>query len=163
MATPTVARKQTGQADQKPDVETRADNLNPPTAAMSREEQPTITATEFEKTSTRAETVRVGAESEPATEMAKADDNRMPQAYYIPQLQELPASIRSQIPDMAFSSHMYSSLPRFRSITINGRRVKEGNYYNDDIYVDEITESGAILRFQDTRFEVDVLGQWGGN
>ena len=79
---------------------------------------------------------------------------------YLPQLQELPASMQDRIPDMSFSSHMYSSQARFRSIIINGRRLKEGQFLNDEIQVREITEKGVILGLDETLFEVDVLGQW---
>lgn len=82
------------------------------------------------------------------------------QTSYLPQLQELPASIQSRVPDMSFSSHMYSSQPRYRSIIINGRRLKEGQFLNDDIQVREITDKGVILGLDGTVFEVDVLGQW---
>ncbi|OUR99131.1 hypothetical protein A9Q81_11155 [Gammaproteobacteria bacterium 42_54_T18] len=84
-----------------------------------------------------------------------------PSTAYLPQLSELPQSIQTQIPDLTFSSHMYSSQDRFRSITINGKRLKQGRYYNEHLYVNEITEKGAIMGFEGTLFEVDVLGQWG--
>lgn len=83
-----------------------------------------------------------------------------PRASYLPQLQELPANVQQRIPDLSFSSHMYSSEPRFRSIIINGRRLKEGQYLNDEIQVREITDKGVVLGMGDTLFEVDVLGQW---
>ncbi|MCG8314479.1 MAG: general secretion pathway protein GspB [Pseudomonadales bacterium] len=85
---------------------------------------------------------------------------RTPNTSYLPQLQELSSDLQSQIPDMSFSSHMYSSEPRFRSITINGKRLKEGHYLNDQIQVREITDKGVILGLDNTIFEVDVLGQW---
>ena len=84
-----------------------------------------------------------------------------PSTAYLPQLSELPQSIQAQIPDLTFSSHMYSSQDKFRSITINGKRLKQGRYYNELLYVNEITEKGAIMGFDGTLFEVDVLGQWG--
>lgn len=84
-----------------------------------------------------------------------------PSTAYLPQLSELPESIQNQIPDLTFSSHMYSSQDKFRSITINGKRLKQGRYYNEQLYVNEITEKGAVMGFDGTLFEVDVLGQWG--
>ena len=84
----------------------------------------------------------------------------LPKVGYLPQLEELPAYERDSIPDMTFSSHMYSSMPRFRSIIINGKRLKEGQYLNEDLQVREITESGVIMSAGNTLFEVDVLGRW---
>lgn len=84
----------------------------------------------------------------------------MPTVSYLPQLDELPPQIRQQIPDMAFSSHMYSSMAKFRSVVINGNRVKEGEVVGNNIQVREITETGVILSLGDTQFQVDVLGKW---
>ena len=84
----------------------------------------------------------------------------LPNIGYMPQLEELPAYERDGIPDMTFSSHMYSSMPRFRSIIINGKRLKEGQYLNQELQVREITESGVIMSYGSTLFEVDVLGRW---
>lgn len=100
----------------------------------------------------------------PKTKPAPREEYRpksTPSTAYLPQLSELPQSIQAQIPDLTFSSHMYSSQDKFRSITINGKRLKQGRYYNELLYVNEITEKGAIMGFDGTLFEVDVLGQWG--
>lgn len=96
----------------------------------------------------------------PSTERTPIRERVTPSTSYLPQLQELPEDIQRRVPDMSFSSHMYSSEPRFRSIIINGRRLKEGQYLNDQIRVREITDSGVVLDLEGTLFEVDVLGQW---
>lgn len=89
-----------------------------------------------------------------------ADEGRSPSVAYLPQLEELPPGERAAIPDMTFSSHMYSSMPRFRSIIINGKRLKEGEYLNDTLQVREITDKGVIMSNGSTLFSVDVLGRW---
>lgn len=83
-----------------------------------------------------------------------------PNVAYMPQLEELPSYERANIPDMTFSSHMYSSVPRFRSIIINGKRLKEGEYFTDNLQVREITEKGVIMSTGNQLFAVDVLGRW---
>lgn len=83
-----------------------------------------------------------------------------PEVGYLPTLEELPEYLRAQIPDMTFSSHMYSSMQRFRSVVINGTRVKEGQMVTNNIQVNEITETGVILSVGGTLFQVDVLGKW---
>lgn len=85
---------------------------------------------------------------------------RSPNIAYMPQLEELPADERAGIPDMTFSSHMYSSMPRFRSIIINGKRLKEGEYFTEDLQVREITDKGVIMSKGSVLFAVDVLGRW---
>lgn len=83
-----------------------------------------------------------------------------PNVAYLPQLEELSPAERAGIPDMTFSSHMYSSMPRFRSIIINGKRLKEGEYFTPTLQVREITEKGVIMSNGSTLFSVDVLGRW---
>ena len=101
--------------------------------------------------------------SEPQQAVAtrpEPDSNYMPNVGYLPQLEELSANQRQNIPDMTFSSHMYSSLPKYRSIIINGKRLKEGQFFNSELQVREITESGVIMSQENTLFQVDVLGRW---
>ena len=83
-----------------------------------------------------------------------------PQVAYMPQLDELPPAERKDVPDMTFSSHMYSSIPRFRSVIINGKRLKEGDYFTPKIQLREITDTGVIMSDGKTLFSVDVLGRW---
>jgi len=83
-----------------------------------------------------------------------------PSVAYMPQLEELPPNERAGIPDMTFSSHMYSSIPRFRSIIINGKRLKEGEYFSQNLQVREITDKGVIMSNGNVLFSVDVLGRW---
>lgn len=83
-----------------------------------------------------------------------------PTVAYMPQLEELSAADRAGVPDMTFSSHMYSSVPRFRSIIINGKRLKEGEYFTPTLQVREITDKGVIMSNGNVLFSVDVLGRW---
>lgn len=106
------------------------------------------------KTQPQTDPAYIGSDNATGSEPA------LPAVGYMPQLEELPAYERDGIPDMTFSSHMYSSMPRFRSIIINGKRLKEGQYLNEELQVREITESGVIMSFGNTLFEVDVLGRW---
>lgn len=98
--------------------------------------------------------------SQRATQPVTAEPEPMPSVGYLPQLEELPSHQRQSIPDLTFSSHMYSSMPKYRSIIINGKRLKEGQFFNEDLQVREITESGVIMSQQGSLFEVDVLGRW---
>ena len=51
-------------------------------------------------------------------------------------------------------------MPRFRSIIINGKRLKEGEYFTEDLQVREITDKGVIMSKGSVLFAVDVLGRW---
>lgn len=99
-------------------------------------------------------------EVEAAQPAEVVEKKQVPNAAYMPQLDELPDDQRMGIPDLSFSSHMYSSRPEFRSIIINGKRLKEGQHFNRELQVVEITDSGVILSNGRTEFEVDILGRW---
>ena len=103
------------------------------------------------------------AQMDAVVEPPRAEEQKKPvvkQGAYMPQLDELPDEQRMGIPDLSFSSHMYSSRPQYRSIIINGKRLKEGQFFNREIQVVEITDSGVILSNGQTEFEVDILGRW---
>lgn len=73
---------------------------------------------------------------------------------------QLPMDIQQQIPEMAFSAHVYSSNPQQRSLVINGRFMEEGEQLNDDLTLSEITSGGAIFTFRGYRYHTSVLAGW---
>lgn len=158
---------------QPPEAAPRQPVTPAPNAATAQAPQNALEAGAAEPIIIRPRTQRQAlpvAESRSAAEVVSDYEERpaedfvrsvpAPHTSYLPQLQELPASMQRRVPDMSFSSHMYSSEPRFRSIIINGKRLKEGHYLSDEIRVQEITDKGVILSLDGTPFEVDVLGQW---
>jgi len=75
-------------------------------------------------------------------------------------IDELPANIRQQIPNMVFSAHVYSSSPIQRSLVINDRFMEEGSAVGQDLILVEITRSGAIFDFHNYRFRASILSGW---
>jgi len=76
-------------------------------------------------------------------------------------IDELASNIRQQIPDMVFSSHVYSSSAVQRSLVINDRFMEEGEVVGQDLTLVEITLNGAIFNFRGHLFSVSVLTGWG--
>ncbi len=74
--------------------------------------------------------------------------------------EELPLSIRQQLPDLVFSSHIYADEPDFRMVSINGASYREGERLNDALRIITITEEGVVLRLQNYQFEMSVLRDW---
>jgi len=74
-------------------------------------------------------------------------------------LADAPQSIQEVLLLFRYSSHLYSSEPGGRSMSVNGQRVREGDSI-DQWSVDEITEDGAIWDNGDILVEVNVLDQW---
>ena len=106
---------------------------------------------------------------EPSTQLVSIPDNNIittkptepATAKAIVDIDELPANIRQQVPDMVFSAHVYSSEPMQRSLVINNQFKEEGSTVGQDLILLEITRSGAIFDFRDYRFSASVLSGWG--
>ena len=79
---------------------------------------------------------------------------------YIPHVSELTAEQRSSLPDMNFSSHMFSSKPHQRSVIVNGLRLKEKDYLDHITKIMAITEDGVVLKNRGTYFKVFLLEAW---
>jgi general secretion pathway protein B len=84
----------------------------------------------------------------------------MPDVSYLPKLEELPPALRSRVPSMTFSSHMFSSMEQFRSVVINGQRMRQGSVLQPGLELASITENGVVLTIDGTPFQVDILGNW---
>ncbi len=78
----------------------------------------------------------------------------------IPELWQLPLSTRAAIPALDFSLHVYSESPEQRSIIINNRMMREGEYVDAQLQLIAITRQGVIMRFGAETFRVGILEDW---
>jgi general secretion pathway protein B len=74
----------------------------------------------------------------------------------IPNIKDLPSSIRTAIPDLQLAGHTYSDTPTKRMIIINGNILREGDRVNDSIRLIEITWTGVILDRNGNQFTVEI-------
>jgi general secretion pathway protein B len=86
--------------------------------------------------------------------------SRQPSKPSVSNIADLPQSIRNSIPDLSFSGHVYITVAERRSIIINGKKLREGDYVNADIKVDEITETGAVFDYQGSLFRLGAMQDW---
>jgi general secretion pathway protein B len=102
-------------------------------------------------------------------ESALASLDQEPEAEYetevttisdVPRVHELPARTLTILPSMAFSAHMYASDPKERWVRVNGRRVNEGDYIEDDLRVVNIKPQELILSFNGQEFSMAALTDW---
>ena len=70
----------------------------------------------------------------------------------LPDLDQLPSSIRQEMPAISISGHIYSDSPSARLVNINGGIRREGDMVAPGLKLTEITDSGVILSYKDTRF-----------
>ncbi len=69
---------------------------------------------------------------------------------------ELPAAVRSGIPELKVSLHSYSQDPRSRLVRINDTTVREGETLSSGTRVEEITPDGVIMSRDGYRFRLGV-------
>jgi general secretion pathway protein B len=70
-------------------------------------------------------------------------------------IKELPAAIKSSLPELKMTVHSYNEQPQTRFVVMNNNTIREGQPINVDMKVEQITPNGVILNYQGHRF---VLG-----
>ncbi len=71
----------------------------------------------------------------------------------------LPMQVRTRLPALSISTHIYASEPRDREVSINGRTYREGDSV-EGLEVLRITESGVRLGFEQRVIELDIRDDW---
>ena len=65
-----------------------------------------------------------------------------------------------ELANLSFSTHVYASDPTKRAVTLNGRRLIEGDSISKGVVLKEITETGVILDVNGRDVPLEVLGDW---
>ena len=71
-----------------------------------------------------------------------------------------PTSNEMELANLSFSTHVYASDPSKRAVTLNGRRLMEGDSISKGVGLKEITETGVILEVNGREVPVEVLQDW---
>jgi len=72
----------------------------------------------------------------------------------VPTLEQLPAGLRQQIPNLSIGGSIYSEDPASRFLIINGQVVHEGHPVAPGLVLEQIRLKAAVLRFKGQRFGV---------
>lgn len=59
--------------------------------------------------------------------------------------------------ELRFSGHVYSPEPSLRLIMINDQVVREGDPINTELLLDEISEDGVVIRYDQGRFRIKLF------
>jgi len=87
----------------------------------------------------------------PANQPASGD------ASDLPTLDELRAA-GIALPALQLNLHVYDPAPAYRSVLLNGIRLREGEYTPDGVKVERITPTGVVLEASERRFRLEVGG-----
>ena len=72
-------------------------------------------------------------------------------------LDDLPPSVRQELPAIAISGHSYSADPSARLVLINGSTMREGQVVTGGLRLEQITADGVILSYQGYRLRKEVF------
>jgi general secretion pathway protein B len=72
------------------------------------------------------------------------------------ELQELPLSIRRELPEMRIAMHAYSPKPDARLVSINDQLLREGDRAAAGVKLEQITPDGMIFSYKEYRFHRGV-------
>lgn len=76
------------------------------------------------------------------------------------ELWQLPSALRAGIPALEFSLHVYSGQRDQRSIIINNRMMREGEFVNPELLLHTITPDGVVMRYRNEYFRVSIVDSW---
>lgn len=71
-------------------------------------------------------------------------------------MNELPQSVLSSLPNLSLSLHLYYADPSSRLISVKGRTLREGQELTAGLKLEEINPDGAVFSFQNYRFQVGL-------
>ncbi len=74
----------------------------------------------------------------------------------IPDIESLPVSIQTTIPELNLSGHTYSESPTQRLIIINDTILREGDKLDNTIKLIEITWTGVVLEHSGRQFAINI-------
>jgi general secretion pathway protein B len=64
----------------------------------------------------------------------------------------MPYAVRKDLPALALTMHVYSSVPAERFVVVEGERHVEGDDLGDGVTLREIRGDGIVLDFKGQRF-----------
>ena len=72
----------------------------------------------------------------------------------------LPTTKEMELANLTFSTHVYADDPTLRAVTLNGRRLVEGDTIGAGVQLKQITESGVVLEVNGRDVPLEVLQDW---
>lgn len=120
------------------------------------DDEQTLSTDLYERVQQAAQLVDTQLQTEPSTqELVKVTDLNAP-----PPIHELPVNMLTRIPSMNFSAHMYASNEQDRWVSVNDRRVYEGQLIATNLRLIEIQPERVVLSFEGEEFSMPSLTDW---
>ncbi len=101
---------------------------------------------------------KTAAENLPPKEISPVPERKLPKDRVLT-LGELPAVIKSALPQFRISGHAYTPEPQNRVVRINEKILQEGQDLSPGVKIEEIVPGGVILTYRGYRFRVPVANR----
>ncbi|AVP99419.1 hypothetical protein C7S18_20590 [Ahniella affigens] len=72
----------------------------------------------------------------------------------LPRYEDLPYSLRHDLPPVKFSMHRYAADPNQRFVVYKERRISDNGVLDQDLWLKRVLPDGAVLEFRGTEFRV---------
>ena len=69
---------------------------------------------------------------------------------------ELPISLQQELPDFRISMALYSEDPNSRVAKINGKTLKEGQFLEEGLKLEEIKPDGVVFHYRNYSFQINL-------
>lgn len=99
---------------------------------------------------TRTDGTAIKAQTQPRLQSVS------PAAGEISSLDQLPLSVRGNLPPLHVSGHAYSPEPASRVVRINEKILQEGETLTPGLKVEEITSEGTVFSYRGYRFRIGL-------
>ncbi len=76
------------------------------------------------------------------------------------QIYQLPKPIQNKIPQISFSSHIFTGDPATSFVVLNNKMLAVGESFSSDIHVSNISKQGVVLSFDEYEFLLESLQSW---
>ena len=78
----------------------------------------------------------------------------------VPRIDQLPDWLMKELPSMAFSAHMYASVPSERWVRVNGQNRGEGELIDNKVQILQIAPQHVILNYAGHEFSMQAMTDW---
>jgi general secretion pathway protein B len=78
----------------------------------------------------------------------------------VPRIDQLPEWVKGELPSMAFSAHMYASLPSERWVRVNGQNMREGELIDKKVRIVQISAQHVVLNYAGHEFSMQAMTDW---
>ena len=78
----------------------------------------------------------------------------------VPRIDQLPDWVMKELPSMAFSAHMFASLPSERWVRVNGQNLLEGDLIDKKVRIVQIAPQHVILNYAGHEFSMQAMTDW---